>query len=420
MSKGESLFSNAKQKVSTMPIFASGPATTVRQHSPWLLPKLAYGAIFLTIALATYGWKYFSSRPVRADAPVQATAKVCIHDPHFAYQGAWQEILAQARTDIRENLHLEAQRSDQETVVAISLSGLAGETVVPMVNVVASAYSQACRSQWRLHVEQAYSAAEEKAREMERRAFEAQTRYELLRDRWLRALVNLTPVRQPPVTVENPRWAEICRRLADLEERRKVLLFERTPLHPSVQEIEMRIADVHREMASIPPKITQESTAAPLPSVLPPDAPAATEVQTAQRVAEQLQQDVQKAQAVERAALATRGEKLCIDLLAAEPLPLPPALPLASPAILSKALVTATTAIVGLGMVSLGASLEPALSSIAELQALLPAPVVGVIPAVHPTRRPRESALRQRLTRWGWMTAGLTVLVVVAWLFFRG
>ena len=154
--------------------------------------------------------------------------------------------------------------------MAISLSSLAGETVVPMVDAVASAYSQACRSQWTLHVEQAYSAAEEKVREMERRAFEAQTRFELLRDRRLRALANLTPVTLPPATVENPRWAEICRRLTDLEERRKVLLFERTPLHPSVQEIEMRIADVRREMASIPPKITQES-AVPPPSVLPPD-----------------------------------------------------------------------------------------------------------------------------------------------------
>ena len=88
--------------------------------------------------------------------------------------------------------------------------------------------------------------------------------------------------------------------------------------------------------------------------------------------------------------------------------------------ILGKALVTAATSIVGLGMISLGASLEPALSSIAELQALLPVPIVGVIPATHPGRRWAASALRRRLARWGWMTAGLAVLFAVAWLFFRG
>ena len=258
MSKGESLFfSHATRKVSTMPIFASEPATTVRQRSPWLLPKLAYGAIFLIVALAAYGWKLFNSRPSKVDVPLQATAKVCIHHPNFAFQHAWQEILAQAKTEVRENLHIEAQRSGQQTVVAISLSSLPAETIVPMVNVVASAYSQACRAEWKLHLEQAYSAAQEKVRQTERQAFEAQTRFELLRDRRLRALANLRPVAPPqPATIENPRWTEICRRLADLEERRKVLLFERTPLHPSVQEIEMRIADVRREMASIPPKIS--------------------------------------------------------------------------------------------------------------------------------------------------------------------
>ena len=153
-----------------MPIFASEPATTVRQRSPWLLPKPAYGAIFLTVALAAYGWKSFSSRAATANVPPQATAKVCIHDPNFAFQHAWQEILAQAKAEVRENLHVEAQRSGQETVVAISLSNLPAESIVPMVNVVASAYSQACCAEWKLHIEQAYSAAEEKVRQTERQA----------------------------------------------------------------------------------------------------------------------------------------------------------------------------------------------------------------------------------------------------------
>ncbi len=415
-----------------MPVFASEPATTVRQRSPWLLPKLAYGAIFLTVALAACGWSFLRSCPPEVDVPLQSTAKVCIHQPSFAFQHAWQEILAQAKTEIRENLRIEAQRSGQETVVAISLSSPPAETRVLMVNVVALAYSQACRAQWKLQLEQAYTAAEKNARQAQRRAVEAQTRFELLRDCRLRALASLKPVAPPqPTTIDNPRWTDICRRLADLEERRKVLLFERMPLHPSVLEIEMRITDVRREMASIPPKIAQEPPAdcralpAP-PSALPPTmgtwcpAPAATEVQTAQQAAAQLQQDLQQAQAAERAALTARDEELRIDLIAAEPLPPPPAAPRPKLAILGKALVTATTALVGLGMISFGASLEPALSSIAELQALLPVPIVGVIPATQPGRRCAASGRRWRLVRWGWMTAGLSVLSAVAWVFFRG
>lgn len=408
-----------------MPIFAREPATIVRQRSAWQLPKPAYGAIFLMVAVAAYGWKSYNSRRPGIDVPPQSTARVCIHDPTFAFQHAWQEILGQTKTEVRENLRIQAQRSGQETVVAISLSKLPAETIVPMVNLVASTYSQACRAQWKLHVEQAYSAATEKSRQTQRQASEAQTRFELLRDRRLRALTNLRPLPSPqPAAIENPRWTDVCRRLADLEAKRTSLLLQRTPLHPAVLEIEMLITDVRREMASIPPKIAQESpadhSATPAPSAFPPGTPTAMEVQAAQQAAQQLKQDVQEAQAAERAALTARGEELPIDLLAAEPLPPPPVPPRADTAVLGKALVLAATSIVGLGMISLGASLEPALSSVAELQALLPVPIVGVIPATHPGRRRPASALHRRLARWGWMTAGLAVLLAVAWLFLRG
>ena len=404
-----------------MPFFVSEPATTVRQRSPWLLPKAAYAAIFLMVALAAYGWRLSSSHATKVDVPTQVTAKVCIHHPNFVVQHAWQEILAQAKTEVRQNLNVETQRIGQQTVVAISLSHLPAETLVPIVNVAASAYAQACRAEWKLHLEETLSLAQEKVRQAERQLFEVRTRFELLRDRRLQVLANLKPVAPPqPTAMENPRWTEIRRRLADLEERRRILLLERTPLHPSVLEIETRIADARHEMASIPPQITQEPPAVSPPIALPPDTPSPTEVQAAQQVVEKAKLDLQQAQAMERAAHTARGEELQIDLLAAEP---PPPLPASShlgSVMIGKALVTATVSIVGLGMISLGASLEPALSSITELQALLPAPVVGVIPATHPGRRSATSALRQRLARWGWMTAGLVVLLAVAWLFFIG
>ncbi len=173
-----------------MPNIASEPATTVRQRSPWLVPKLGYGVLFLAMAMAAYGWKLYGSRPARIEVPAQATAKVCIHNPDFAYQQAWQEIVAQAKPEIREKLRIEAQRTGQETVVAVSLSNLPAESIVPMANVVASAYSQACRAQWKLQLEQAYSAAQQKVRQADRDATEAQTLLELLRERRLRALAS--------------------------------------------------------------------------------------------------------------------------------------------------------------------------------------------------------------------------------------
>ena len=248
--------------------------------------------------------------------------------------------------------------SGQQTLVAISLSNLPAETIVPMVNVVASAYSQACRAEWKLHAEQAYSAAQAKVRQTERQAFEAQTRFELLRDRRLRALASLRPVAPPqPATIENPRWTEANRRLADLEERRRVLLFERTPLHPSVQEIEMRITDARREMASIPPKISQDHRRPRAPTTQRRAARHARLPRKSRRPSRRLsklKQDLQQAQAMERAALTARGEELQVDLLAAEPLPPPACAARANTAILGKALVIAATSIVGLGMISFG------------------------------------------------------------------
>ena len=160
MSKGESLFFHAIRKVSTMPIFASEPATTVRQRSPWLLPKVAYVAIFLIVALAAYGWRLFNSRPSKLDVPPRLPLK-------FAYTTRTSHLNMPGRKSLPRPRPRSARIctwrpniSGQQTVVAISLSNLPAETIVPIVNVVASAYSHACRAEWKLRLEQAYSAAQ--------------------------------------------------------------------------------------------------------------------------------------------------------------------------------------------------------------------------------------------------------------------
>ena len=423
MSKDEPLFFPPKQKVSTMPIFASEPATTVRQRSPWLLPKLAYGAIFLTVALAAYGWKFFSSRPLKVDVPSRLPLRFAYTTPTFAFQHAWQEILAQAKSEVRENLHVEAQRSGQETVVAISLSSLPAETIVPMVNIVASAYSQACRAQWKLQLEQAYSAAEEKVRQTERQAFEAQTRFELLRDRRLQALANLRPVAPP-----QPRRSRIrvgrksvaawrnsrsgggtCCSSA----RRCILPCRKSKcglptcgarwprFRPRSRRCRRRTR--RRRPVSCRPTCRRRGS---------PGSPAGGRAVEARLAAGPSSSSMRQ--------LTARGEELRIDLLAAEALPLPPAAagqhrdPRQGPGDRGDLDRRPRNDLAG-GLAGAGA-----VGSIAELQALLPVPIVGVIPATHPGRRRAASPLRRRLARWGWMAAGLAVLLAVAWLFFRG
>ena len=55
--------------------------------------------------------------------------------------------------------------------------------------------------------------------------------------------------------IDNPLWLDLQRQVADLERRRDQLLVDRTPLHPSVQEIEGRLAEVKEQFAATPRQI---------------------------------------------------------------------------------------------------------------------------------------------------------------------
>ncbi len=271
-----------------MSIFSTGAATVVRQRPNLALSIVAGIVVFVVVGAAAFCWKYrqLPAAPQLA-GPLQATAKVIIHSPNFAADRAWNEILAESRSDVRDHLRSKSEHRGDATVISVSASDLPRESLVPLVNVVASAFVQTCRSQWKVETEQAYSNAQERLREAQRAAAEADSRLEALQRRRSEAAAAAPaaagyerPDEHSVVMVDNPQWTEAVRRLGELEERRRVLLFERTPLHPSVQEIEMRISDMRREMATIPPKIAQATGATqstPFAIRLPPVLPAELE-----------------------------------------------------------------------------------------------------------------------------------------------
>jgi capsular polysaccharide biosynthesis protein len=416
-----------------MSILSAEP-TVVRQRPRRILFAVAALVVFAGVGSAAFAWKYRllppSTRSAGAPptAPVLATAKVVIHDPTFAPQRAWQEILAQSKSEVRDHLASQSERCGDATVVSVSLSDLPRENLAPLVNVVASAFVQNCRSQWKVEAERAYSAAQEKLRETQRTAQEADSRAQSLRQRQAGSAATASPRMDAPsvVMVENPKWTDAARRLAELEERQRQLLFERTPLHPSVQELEMRIGDMRRELAAIPQKIAQ--SVSPLPSVPDPQAgtlvapPAVTpvEIETAQQAAQAAQRQVRQAEAAAQAATTARNAELRIDLQPAEEVPEPPASGSSMAELLAMAVAAATTSVVGLGMISYGASLAPAVSTIGELQALLPVPILGVVPVTDSRGNPARSALGRRLIRCLALLMGLLLLGGVAWIFVHG
>jgi hypothetical protein len=402
-----------------MSMFSGDSTTVVPKRLPLALFAVLSVVVFTLVAAAAFFWKYRQLPPMPAVVPPRATAKLIIHHPTFAPQRAWQEILAQSKSEVRDRLACESQHRGDATVASVSLSDLPRETLAPLVNVVASAFAQTCRSQWKVEAEQAYSAAQEKLREAQRQAAEADSRLESLRQRQNDAAAAPAGRSELPnvVMVDNPQWTEAVRRLAELEERRRVLLFERTPLHPSVQEIEMRITDMRREMAAIPPKTAQ--VVGPLPSVpryssLPAVMPA--DLDAAQQTAQILHRQVQQTEAAAQQALADRGVELCIDIAPAEALPDQPASNRSTAALLTTALAAAATSVIGLGMISFAASLTPAVSTVGELQALLPVPILGVVPATNATGNPTRTAARRRLARYYAVFLGLVTLICVAWM----
>lgn len=149
-----------------MSIFSTGAATVVRQRPNLALSIVAGIVVFVVVGAAAFCWKYrqLPAAPQLA-GPLQATAKVIIHSPNFAADRAWNEILAESRSDVRDHLRSKSEHRGDATVISVSASDLPRESLVPLVNVVASAFVQTCRSQWKVETEQAYSNAQERLRE---------------------------------------------------------------------------------------------------------------------------------------------------------------------------------------------------------------------------------------------------------------
>lgn len=407
-----------------MSIF-SGPKTVVRQRSSRVAFALAGLVVFAVVASAVFAWKYRQLPPPSPVVPRQATAIVVIHDPTFSPQRAWQEILVHSKLEVRDRLGFSPERRGDTIRVSVSLtdSEMAQDTLPPLVNVVASAFVETCRAQSKVEAERAFAEAQERLRETQRLAEDANSRLEALRQRQNDAIAAGRKADAPSVVmVENPQWAEAARRLAELEERRRVLLLERTPQHPAVVEIQMRIDDMRREMGPIPAKIAQFNSSPTVPQAgrLPVAAPAPAELEAAAQAADTMRRQVQQAVAAAQRAQAARNSDLRVDLHPAEALPAISKTRPSIAALLATALAAGTTSVVGLGMISFGATLAPTVSSIGQLQALLPVPILGVVPATESRAGSARSPLARRLARYGAVLLGLFTLAAVAWVLAGG
>jgi hypothetical protein len=246
------------------------------------------------------------------------------------------------------------------------------------------------------------------------------------------------PPSPPPPMIDNPRWLELRGRLAELQQRREKLLIDRTPMHPAVREIDVRIAEGEEKMAAVPRQIpapTADGTravstagqagggaqlaAAPrlaLPSVPSPmpDKPAVAP--NSQMLDELTAAVTQARRACDEAELA---EKRAVQHQQAGPqLAIEPAEAVQNPVqvdygwhrLVWSALGSGMFMAFGLAVVSLGTSIQPPVASVAEVEAALGAAIIATIPIGGPIADLTVSARQTRRRRTA-ITIGVLLIV---------
>jgi uncharacterized protein YoxC len=243
------------------------------------------------------------------------------------------------------------------------------------------------------------------------------------------ARIQEKPKQQPPV--ENPAWLELDRKLAKLKQSRDRLLVDRTPIHPAVREVADSIEEVQRQMAAVPRQIPnskpQNTEKVELP-VIDPNAKKAADLlakENQRKLNELTVAEERTRQAMEKAAL---GEQKAVQESQNEPqfavepvrIEIPPyQVDRGWQRLLWTTLMASVLMTLGVGSVSMGAGIEPPASKLAEVQADLDVPIVGVIPSSDPL--PTADVIeRQWRIRRASIAIGLLLMVVCPVVAFLG
>jgi hypothetical protein len=486
---------------------------TVRPDSSWGLQTLLYVAVFAVTALVVYRWGLATTEKPQPTPDFTATARVHlggdlqtaanaekiqqqITSPKNIYRAVRQLGLpakpppdedplataARITGEVTRTLRVTADATSlpDELAVCIAYTNPSPRYSIQLANTLAECYAEDCRATWKRLADQAYAAAREATDRAEREFLQAKTHLEefcqrhfeprqpaqpanttggpqpqtddgrptedaLQRDREIPAAA--TPSALP---VDNPEWIELNEQLAALKRRRAELLVDRTPLHPEVQDADVRIAALRQQLSATPRKLasrpfggalpsptdgrSDDSAAAnqstdaqaPAPPASQPPGQTARERAEAARVFQTLRQAANRAteaylQASRRERQAwqehQRGPQLQLDL--AKPTPAPPSSAPSRTALLLAASGVGLAVAAGVGMISAGSALQPALTTAEQVRNVLPVPIVGTIPETRPVSPPRNARRRRTLFRWALILAGLVLIAGCVGLLLR-
>ncbi len=194
----------------------------------------------------------------------------------------------------------------------------------------------------------------------------------------------------PPPMIDNPAWHDLQRQITDLEGRRDQLLIDRTPQHPAVQEIEGRLAQVKEQLVATVRQIPDTRAKNPATADAPAIAPPAADDMAAKEY-ERKHGELTAALEKSRVACqeAERAEKQAGQELAAvpqfvfeqpEPIQNLPQVNYGWRRLLWTTFASSLLMVFGIATVWLGASIDPPVASVEEVEGDLNEKVLGVLP----------------------------------------
>ncbi len=384
-----------------------------------------------------------------------------------------QATAARVTEEVSRNLRVTADTTDPagDLTVSIVYSNTSPHYAAELANTLAESYAEEHRAACQRRADRAWAEARQATDQAEREFLEAKTRLEescqpesaprqatqpaetvapitqqddislatSAEDRQPEPEASAAATASDPVLVENPVWAELSQQLAVLKQRRKRLLIDRTPLHPEVQDAELQIAELERELSATPKAIPGEASeksptadrrsdadmsaapAVPAPSPTPPQQP--ERVQNLRALVPQVghaAEAYRQAFHQERRAWQDHQRAPRVELELAEPQqprgPSPSPRPLAA---LWAALGAALAVSVGMGMISAGTTMQPPLETVEQVRNVLPVPVVGMIPESNPSSHPAATQSRRRIVRAALVVVGLTLIAGCGMLLWR-
>jgi hypothetical protein len=315
----------------------------------------------------------------------------------------------QTLEDVRERMAVRATGGAGGVEVAVACTHADPHFAALVSNSLAQRYAQQTRGQWQSAVRETYVAARREVEQAEGLLTSARAELDRFVEERLKALaVDAAKSAEAaisrdaaPAQVVNPDWLALSRQIEQMQLRRANLLLERTRQHPAIQAADQQIEELRQQLAATPQWIDRPAAPAVVPdapatALVPGDAsdlaplpppvaapPAITETveyQSLRGAVSAAADGLQAAQQRETAAWnATQREPRLTVALAQAQLPAAPA-GVRWGLTLTALAVGAAAAMVVAGVGRLTAR-PPLVHTVAQLQTLVHAPAVVLIPS---------------------------------------